>query len=257
MGYEGLIGETISLRGHNGDPIEAYLARPLGLSNAPGVVVIHHMPGWDEWTKEVTRKLAHHGYAAVAPHLFSRLGPGTWDDIAAAARAKGGMPDAQVVGDIAASAELLRAQPYSSGKIGVIGFCSGGRQAYMVACKLDIDAAVDCWGGRVIAKPEELNERSPQAVIDMTPDMRAPLLGIFGNDDASPDPDQVNRTEEVLRQQGKAYEFHRYDGAGHGFFATDRPNYRPEQAVDGWKKVFAFFERTLKTESAQRELVTA
>jgi carboxymethylenebutenolidase len=258
MGYEGLIGETISLRGHNGDPIEAYLARPLGLSNVPGVVVIHHMPGWDEWTKEVTRKLAHHGYAAVAPHLFSRLGPGAWDDIAAAARAKGGMPDAQVVGDIAASAELLRSQPYSNGKIGVIGFCSGGRQAYMVACKLDgLDAAVDCWGGRVIVKPEELNERSPEAVIDMTPSMRAPLLGIFGNDDASPDPDQVNRTEEVLRQQGKEYEFHRYDGAGHGFFATDRPNYRPEQAVDGWKKVFAFFERTLRTEAARRELVTA
>jgi carboxymethylenebutenolidase len=258
MGYEGLIGETISLRGHNGEPIEAYLARPLGLASVPGVVVIHHMPGWDEWTKEVTRKLAHHGYAAVAPHLFSRLGPGAWDDIAAAARTKGGMPDVQVVGDIAASAELLRSQPYSNGKVGVIGFCSGGRQAYMVACKLDgLDAAVDCWGGRVIAKPEELNERSPQAVIDMTPSMRVPLLGIFGNDDASPDPDQVNRIEEVLRAQGKDYEFYRYDGAGHGFFATDRPNYRPEQAVDGWKKVFAFFERTLKTEARERELATA
>jgi len=76
MGYEGLIGETITMRGHNSDAIEAYHARPLGLVGVPGVVVIHHMPGWDEWTKEVTRRLAHHGYAAVAPHLFSRLGRG-------------------------------------------------------------------------------------------------------------------------------------------------------------------------------------
>ncbi len=245
MAYEGLIGETITLRGDKGDVIEAYLARPLGLSTVPGVVVIHHMPGWDEWTKEVARKLAHHGYGAIAPHLFSRLGPGKWDDLAAAARTAGGMPDAQVVGDVAASADWLRSQPYSNGKVGVIGFCSGGRQAYMVACKLDIDAAVDCWGGRVIVKPEDLNERSPERVIDMTPSMRAPLLGIFGNDDASPDPEQVNQTEAELRKHNKDYEFHRYDGAGHGFFATDRPAYRPEQAVDAWQKVFAFFDRTL------------
>ncbi|MBV9326362.1 MAG: dienelactone hydrolase family protein [Chloroflexi bacterium] len=256
MGYEGLIGETITMRGHNGAPIEAYLARPIGVTSAPGVVVIHHMPGWDEWTREVTRKLAEHGYAAIAPHLFSRLGPGAWDDLAAAARSAGGMPDAQVVGDVGAAVALLRDQPLCNGKVGVIGFCSGGRQAYMMACKLDIDAAVDCWGGRVIAKPEELNERQPVAVIDMTTEMRCPLLGIFGNDDASPDPEQVNRTEAVLRDLGKDYEFHRYDGAGHGFFATDRANYRPEQAVDGWKKVFAFFERTLQAE-AREPVLTA
>jgi carboxymethylenebutenolidase len=256
MGYEGLIGETITMRGHNGDPLEAYYARPLGASSVPGVVVIHHMPGWDEWTKDVVRKLAHHGYAAIAPHLFSRLGPGAWDELAVAARSAGGMPDAQVVGDVGAAVQLLRDQPGCNGKVGVIGFCSGGRQAYMMACKLEIDAAVDCWGGRVIAKPEELNERQPVAVIDMTPSMRCPLLGIFGNDDASPDPEQVNRTEEVLRSLGKDYEFHRYDGAGHGFFATDRANYRPEQAVDGWKKVFAFFERTLQAESARERVLS-
>jgi carboxymethylenebutenolidase len=247
MGYTGLIGETISMRGHNGDAIEAYQARPLGLASMPGVVVIHHMPGWDPWTFEVARKLAQNGYAAVAPHLFSRFGPGGWDDLAAAARSAGGVPDAQVVGDVGAAAQLLRDQPWSNGRVGVIGFCSGGRQAYMVACKLELDGAVDCWGGRVIAKPEELTANQPVSVIDMTPEMRCPLLGIFGNDDASPDPEQVNRTEEVLRSLGKSYEFHRYDGAGHGFFASERPAYRPEQAVDGWQKVFAFFERTLQS----------
>src|SRR6185437_10324262 len=120
---------------------------------------------------------ADHGYAAIAPHLFSRLGPGTRDQLAAAARTVGGMPDEQVVGDVRAAVNFLREQPQSTGKVGVIGFCSGGRQAYMMACKLDVDAAVDCWGGRVIAKPEELNERQPVSVISMTETMKCPLLG--------------------------------------------------------------------------------
>jgi carboxymethylenebutenolidase len=156
-----------------------------------------------------------------------------------------------VVGDVDGAARFLRDQPYAHGSVGVIGFCSGGRQAYMLACKLpQLDAAVDCWGGRVVVPPTELSERQPQAVIEMTPDMQVPLLGIFGNDDANPDVAQVNRIEEELQRHGKTYEFHRYDGAGHGFFAVDRPGYRPEQAVDGWKKVFAFYERYLQTAPA-------
>src|SRR5207253_652074 len=134
-------------------------------------------------------------------------------------------------GDSQGGVDYLRALPYANGKVGIIGFCSGGRQAYMAACVLKgLDAAVDCWGGRVIAKPEELTANQPKAVIDMTPDMKCPLLGIFGNDDRNPDVEQVNTTEEVLKKHSKTYEFHRYDGAGHGFFATDRPGYRPEQA---------------------------
>ena len=249
--HEGMIAETIGMTGHNGDVIQAYYARPVIAGSVPGVVVIHHMPGWDEWSKEVTRKLAYHGYAAICPHLYSRLGPGRWDDVAAAARARGGSSDAQVVGDLAGAAAFLRAQPDANGKIGTIGFCSGGRQAYMLACKLPtLNAAVDCWGGRVVASADQLTEQQPVAVIDMTKDMHCPLLGIFGNDDANPDVAQVNRIEEELRKYEKDYEFHRYDGAGHGFFAVDRPSYRPEQAVDGWKKVFAFYERHLQTTPA-------
>lgn len=246
--FEAMLAETIGVAGHDGDMIQAYYARPVAAAPLPGVVVFHHMPGWDEWSKEVARKLAYHGYAAMCPHLYSRHGPGRWDDVAAAARARGGAPDAQVIGDAEGAAAFLRAQPDSNGRVGVIGFCSGGRQAYMAACKMpSLNAAVDCWGGRVVARAEELTPQQPVAVIDMTKDMHCPLLGIFGNDDANPDPAQVNRTEEELRKYGKDYEFHRYDGAGHGFFAVDRPSYRPEQAVDAWKQVFAFFEKHLVT----------
>lgn len=247
--YESMIAETIAVRGHNGDDIAAYISRPLGPGPFPGVVVIHHMPGWDEWTREVVRKFAQHGYAAIAPHLYSRLGEGSPDDVAARARAEGGVADDQVVGDVAGSMQFLRAQPYSNGKVGVIGFCSGGRHTYIVACRLsDVDAAVDCWGGGVIVDdPAQLTEKRPVSPVELTPSMSCPLLGIFGNEDRNPDPDQINRTEEILKQHGKNYEFHRYDGAGHGFFAVDRPSYRPEQATDGWAKVFAFYGRHLHT----------
>jgi carboxymethylenebutenolidase len=251
MSYEGLLAERIGYSGHGGTAIEAYYARPLGAGPFPGVVVIHHMPGWDEWTREVARKFALHGYATVAPHLYSRSGPGSPDDVAARARAAGGVPDDQVMGDVAASIAFIREQPAANGKVGVIGFCSGGRHTYLAACALDgIDAAVDCWGGAVIvddpnAIPEAMRKNWAEPPIERTASMKAPLLGIFGNDDRSPTPDQVNRTEEVLKQHGKNYEFHRYDGAGHGFFATDRPGYRPEQAVDAWGKVFDFFGRYL------------
>src|SRR5947199_2633848 len=99
--YEGMVAETVMLQGYGGDFINAYYARPLGAGPFPGVVVIHHMPGWDEWTREVVRKFAQHGYAAISPHLYARLGPGSPDDLAARARAEGGVADDQVVGDVA------------------------------------------------------------------------------------------------------------------------------------------------------------
>ena len=247
MSYSSLQAETISFRGHNGDQGEAYYARPQASGRVPGIVVLQHMPGWDEWITEVTRKFAHHGYAAVAPHLFFRFGPGEPDDIAARARPAGGAHDAEVMGDVAACMAFLRAQANASGRIGVIGFCSGGRHTYLAACTLPgVDAAVDCWGGRVIVDdPKEFSPQRAVAPIVHTARLACPLLGIFGNDDKNPSPDQVNRTEQELRKHGKAFEFHRYDGAGHSFFDYNRPAYRPEQASDAWQKVFAFFGKHL------------
>ena len=244
--YEGMLAETITIQGHNGDSINAYFARPLGPGQFPGVVLVHHMPGWDEWYKEATRKFAHHGYTAICPNLYYRDGHGTPEDVAAMIRGAGGVSDDQVVGDAAAGRDYLRNLPYANGKVGIIGTCSGGRQTFLVACRTTgFDAAVDCWGGRVVMSKDELTSKQPVAPIDYTKDLSCPLLGHFGEDDQSPPPDQVAQHEEELKKHGKNYEFHMYPNAGHGFFYYDRPMYRQEQAVDGWQKVFAFFGKHL------------
>ena len=247
MSYEGQQAEVVSFKAHNGDTGEAYYARPTRAGKVPGIVVIMHLPGWDEWIIEVARKFAHHGYAAIAPHLYFREGPGSPDDIGARVRAAGGVPDAQVMGDVAGSIAYLRAQPNASGKVGVIGFCSGGRHAYLAGCSLSgIDAVVDCWGGNVVVNdPKLLDAKRPVAPIDLTEKLTAPLIGIFGNDDQNPNREHVNKTEETLKKLGKSYEFHRYDGCGHAFFNTMRVSHRPEQALDGWNKVFAFLKKNL------------
>ncbi len=244
--YEGMLAETITYPGANGDLINAYLARPLGPGPYPGMVVIHHMPGWDEWYREATRKYAHHGYVALSPNLYFRAGHGTPEDVAAKVRAAGGLPDEQAVGDMAGALRYLQSLPNVRDKIGIWGTCSGGRHAYLAACRVPgFSAVVDCWGGRVVMEEKDLSPTFPVAPLDYTKDLNIPLLGIFGEEDHSPTKEQVAIHEEELEKHGKQYEFHMYPDAGHGFFYHHRPNYRQEQAVDGWNKIFAFLEKHL------------
>ncbi|MFN0073428.1 MAG: dienelactone hydrolase family protein [Chloroflexota bacterium] len=244
--YQGQIAETTKIKGYNGDYVTAYVARPLGAGPFPGIVLIHHMPGWDEFYRETARRFAHHGYITVCPDLYVRAGTGKPDDVTAKIRGEGGVADDSVVGDCEGALDFIRALPNASGKVGIIGTCSGGRNSYLTAARTQkFDAIANLWGGRVTANADELTPQQPVAPIDYTAQLNCPVLGIFGNEDQSPTPEQVNTLEEALKTHGKQYEFHRYDGAGHGFFYYDRPNYRQQQAMDGWSKVFEFFGRTL------------
>lgn len=244
--YEGMLAETVTMAGAGGDLINAYLARPLGPGPYPAMVLAHHMPGWDEWYREATRRFAHHGYITISPNLYFRNGHGTPEDVAAQVRSEGGLPDDQAVGDLAGAMRTVRSLPTCNGKVGLFGTCSGGRHVYLTACQVSgFAAVVDCWGGRVVMSAEQLNANFPVAPIDYTKDLSCPILGLFGEEDSSPTPEQVDQHEAELKKHGKEYEFHMYPGAGHGFFYYHRPNYRQAQTVDGWQKIFSFLEKHL------------
>jgi carboxymethylenebutenolidase len=242
--YDAMIAETITITGHDGDAIEAYSARPLTPGPVGGVVVIHHMPGYDDATKEIARNFAFHGYNAIMPNLYWRDAPGASpDDAAATARAKGGVPDDRLVGDVAGAMAYLKGLSNANGKVATIGYCSGGRQSFLAGVSLDLDAAVDCYGAFVVGEARPGTTMVP--IVDKTPSLSCPLLGLFGEEDQYPSPAQVAELEEALKAAGKTYEFHRYPGAGHAFFSVNRPAYRVEAANDGWQQIFAFYGKHL------------
>jgi carboxymethylenebutenolidase len=242
---DSLRAQTVHISGANGDDIEAYEARPDGDGPRGGVVVIHHLPGYDRASKEIVRRFAELGYDAICPNLYWREAPGAApDDAAATVRAMGGVPDERLVGDVGGAATYLRALPTSNGRVGVIGYCSGGRQSVLAACNLDLDAAVDCYGAYVTGTPPEGGPFRSN-LVDQLPNLRAPLLGLFGKEDSYPSPEQVAELDEILTANGKPHEFHSYDDTGHAFFAVDRPSYRVASAADGWERIAAFYGRLL------------
>ena len=232
---EALSANNVTLTAPDGAAVNAYVARPAGEGPFPGVLVIHHLPGWDPSTKEITRRFAAEGYNAICPNLYARQGLDVDpDDAAAATRAEGGVPDAQFVGDAGVAIDALRALPTSNGKVGVIGYCSGGRHAFLTAISLPVDAAVDCYGAFVTGVIPDGFPLKVVTLVDRTAELRCPLLGLFGQDDQFPSPEQVAELEEALKANDKTYEFHSYEGAGHAFFSVNRTAFRPEAALDGW-----------------------
>jgi carboxymethylenebutenolidase len=239
---------TVRIAGASGDDIEAYLASPDGPPARGGVVVIHHLPGYDRGSKEIVRRFAELGYDAICPNLYSRQAPdASPDEAAQIVRGQGGVPDEQLIGDVTGAAAYLRELPTSNRKVGVIGYCSGGRQSVLAACTTDVDAAVDCYGAFVTGTPPEGFPLQVSNLVDRIGDLRCPLLGLFGNDDQYPSPAQVDELEQLLRQHDKSYEFHRYDGAGHAFFSVETERYRADAAADGWKRIAAFYGNQLRT----------
>ena len=238
---------TITIKGAGGDPIEAYLATPDEPTPGGSMVVLHHMPGYDRATKEITRRFAAElGYTAICPNLHFREAPGAApDDAAAASRAAGGVPDERLIGDVEGALTYLRGLDSSNGKVGVIGYCSGGRQAFLAATSLALDAAIDCYGAFVVRRPPEGLSWNVGPIGDRAATLNCPLLGLFGVEDSNPTPAEVEELAQALKMNDKEYEFHSFENAGHAFFSTDRPAYRQQAAVEGWEIIDAFLARIL------------
>ena len=234
----------ISYPGHNGDPIDAFLVKPINQGINPSVIVIEEAFGLVEHIKEVARRFANQGYVAIAPELYSREGPPDPNDMSTVMPKMMGLSDVQAIADLEGAAQYLNMLDSTSNKIGIIGFCSGGRQSLMFACNSKrIHAAVDCYGGFII-QPDPTDTR-PIAPINMAANLSCPLLGLFGKEDQNPSSEDVANLEIILTENKKVFEFHSYSNAGHGFFADYRPSYNEETANDAWKRVFEWYERYL------------
>jgi carboxymethylenebutenolidase len=250
----GLVTDPSKIKGgfahvpSGGTKFPAYLAQPNTPGNYPGIVVIMEAFGLADHICDLARRFANIGYNAIAPDLYWRDGnPTDPGDFATVAPVMFGLKDSQAVGDLEASADYLRGLPGATGKIGAIGFCSGGRHTLLFACSsAKVDAAVDCWGGFIHrATPDaETTPSRPMPVLDLMPNLHCPLFGVFGVEDQNPA--VALEAEMKKRSAGKDVTTKVYQDAGHAFLADYRPSYREPAAHELWKDTTAFFGKHLK-----------
>jgi carboxymethylenebutenolidase len=242
-------GGVISLRS-GGDQIAAYVATPNEAGSYPGIVVIQEAFGLVDHICDLARRFANIGYNACAPALYWRRGapknPDNMDDVRPVMF---GLPDTEAVQDLEAAADYLRALPGATGRIGAIGFCSGGRHTLLFACSSKkVDAAIDCWGGFIDrANPDEqTNAARPKAPLDMIGQLNCPLFGVFGAEDQNPPVELEAELKIRAQAAGKDVTTKIYQNAGHAFLADYRPSYREGPAQELWGDVRSFFDRHLK-----------
>ena len=223
-----------------------YEARPASGTNHPIVLVISEIWGIHEWVKDCTRRFAKQGYHAVAPELFQREGGvGHIPNVQDILKIVLAVPRKQVLGDIAAAGDWAKTRPGAKAdRVGVTGWCWGGSTVYQVAgTNPDIKAAVAWYGPPARPYPDSPN---PVTGFDVAKDIKAPFLGLYGETDQNPKPEDAKKLGELLKQHNQNAEVVVYPGAGHGFFADYRPSYNAAAAADAWKRCIALFDKTLK-----------
>jgi carboxymethylenebutenolidase len=231
----------------NGQPMEGYLTQPEASGRYPAVVVIQEIWGVNSHIQSVTDRLPSQGYVGLAPAIFHREGRmtlGLYEEMQTALARLGQCSDANIVADVQAAVAYLQAQPFvDPQRIGIVGFCFGGRVSYLSACTVpDLKAAVVFYGGRIL---QPLGGSGP-APIEQTATINMPVLGLFGETDQNPSPADVAQITAELQRHDKTYEFHMYPGCGHGFHCDGRASYRHEAARDAWTKTIAWFDKNLK-----------
>lgn len=223
----------------DGEEMKLHLSVPEGAGPFPAVVVIHHHWALDGFTQDVTQRLANAGYAGIAPDMFHRAGVDYEPGPARAAE----YLDANIIKDINATVEFLKNHPsVDSARLGIVGFCSGGRITYLMAsASPDFKAAAAYYPGNTMEAWGD--GKSP---FDLTPEINCPVIGFYGGDDENPSPADQVKIDAQLDRHGKVRESFSYPGAGHAFMnqITERNDrYRPEAAQDAWAKTLAFFDK--------------
>ena len=237
---KGLAAGEVKITVKDGE-IPAYRAMPQGGKNLPTVLVVQEIFGVHEHIKDLCRRLAKRGYLAVAPQMYARQGDvSKLDDIDQIRPIVAKVPDAQVMSDLDAAAAWAAKNGGNPAKLAITGFCWGGRIVWLYAAhNRNLKAGV-AWYGRVVG---QASANTPKHPIDLVGVIDAPVLGLYGGDDAGIPNDTVDRMRAALKAAGKKSEIHTYPGVPHAFNADYRPSYRKEAAEDGWKRLLDWFHR--------------
>jgi len=213
---------------------------------AAGVVVLHDVWGLSDVYRGVAQRLADAGYAALALDLYARgERPGSPADMPAVMRFMNALPDRRVVLDVQAAIDFLRARPELAGRrIGLTGFCMGGKYAFLSACHCrDLSAAVPWYG---MLRAPSIDDKNPEHALDALLSVRCPVLALFGAEDALIPQSDVAELRRRASERRLPIEVVVYPGAGHAFANESRPEaYRPAAADDGWRREFDFFAKQL------------
>ena len=234
------------LAGYNGDPVPAYVARPSAEGRYPGLLLVHGVHGYEEHMKDVARRFAALGYAVIVPALYSRndfLVVVEEDDLRSAGSWLAARPHTQANGDLLAGQNFLESSSFVNGRIGLVGFCSGGRVALMFACNTQGLGAFVNFYSNGIFQPTDAN---PEPAGEMVGGLCCPMLGLFGADDTNPSPADVERLGQELQDHGKMFEIASFKNAGHAFFSDTRASYRPEASYMAWGRCLEWLSRYLK-----------
>ena len=228
----------------NGFDVRAYRAAPQGKTGLPVVLVISEIFGVHEYIADVCRRLAHEGYLAVAPDLFARQGdPRAYSEVAKLmSELVSKVPDAQVMADLDGAVQWAGAHGGDLQRVGITGFCWGGRIPWLYAAHGPVKAGV-AWYGRLVGQASALNPKHP---VDLAPILKAPVLGLYGEKDAGIPLDTIDKMKSALSEgsaAAKASRFVVYPDAPHAFHADYRPSFRKEAAQDGWKRTLAWFKQ--------------
>jgi carboxymethylenebutenolidase len=238
---KGLVAGDVKIPVEKGE-IPAYRAAPKGDGPFPVVLVVQEIFGVHEHIKDVCRRFAKLGYLAVAPEMYARQGDvSKLTDFNDILKIVSKVPDKQVMSDLDATvAWAKKSGKGDTTKLGITGFCWGGRIVWLYAAhNKDLKAGV-AWYGRLVGKADKLHPKHP---IDLVGELKAPVLGLYGGADMGIPNETVEQMQKALKDEKKTAEIHLYPDTPHAFHADYRPSYRKDQAADGWKRLLAWFKK--------------